>query len=61
MSDWRARAAALAERLAAPDGVEPQWARAFAEVPRHVFVPRFYPDLDAPEVVDGADPHRQWE
>jgi hypothetical protein len=61
MSDWRARATALAERLAALDGVDPQWSRAFAEVPRHVFVPRFYPDLDAPEAIDSADPHRQWK
>lgn len=41
--------------------MDPQWATAFAEVPRQVFVPRFYPDLDAPEVVDGADPDRQEE
>jgi protein-L-isoaspartate(D-aspartate) O-methyltransferase len=51
----------LAEYLAALDGVDPQWAAAFAEVPRHVFIPRFYPDLDPPQIVDGADPHRQEE
>jgi protein-L-isoaspartate(D-aspartate) O-methyltransferase len=51
----------LAERLAALDGVDPQWATAFAEVPRHVFVPRFYPDLDTPEAVDGTDPCRYEE
>ncbi|MGH3753349.1 MAG: methyltransferase domain-containing protein [Pseudonocardiaceae bacterium] len=61
MSDWRLRAAALAGQLAALDGVDPQWVTVFAEVPRHVFVPRFYPDLDAPEVVDGEDPDRQQE
>jgi protein-L-isoaspartate O-methyltransferase len=61
VSDWRQRAAALAGQLAALEGVDPQWVTAFAEVPRHVFVPRFYPDLDAPEAVDGADPDRQQE
>ena len=61
MSDWRQLAAALAGQLAALEGVDPQWVTAFAEVPRHVFVPRFYPDLDAPEAVDGADPDRQQE
>lgn len=43
MSDWRARAATLAAQLGAFDGVDPRWARAFAEAPRHVFVPRFCP------------------
>jgi protein-L-isoaspartate O-methyltransferase len=61
VSDWRQRAAALAGQLAALEGVDPQWATVFAEVARHVFVPRFYPDLDAPEVIDGADPDRQRE
>ncbi|MGH3619005.1 MAG: hypothetical protein ACRDQV_13455, partial [Pseudonocardiaceae bacterium] len=29
---------------------------------RHVFVPRFYPDLyDTPQAIDGADPNRQQE
>lgn len=41
------------------DGVDPRWATAFAEVPRHVFVPRFYPDLDAPEAIEGANPDQQ--
>ena len=59
MSGWRARAAALARQLAALDGVDPQWAMAFAEVPRHVFVPRFYPDLDTPELAISADPDEQ--
>ncbi len=61
MNDWRQRAAALAEPLAARDGVDPQWAVAFAEVPRHVFVPRFYHDLDVPELIDGTDPDQQQE
>ncbi|MGH3869991.1 MAG: hypothetical protein ACRDSR_00500 [Pseudonocardiaceae bacterium] len=61
MSDWRQRAAALARQLAALDGVDPQWATAFAEVPRHLFVPRFYADLDVPEAIDGADPDRRQE
>lgn len=61
MSDWRGRAAELAVALAALDGVDPQWAAAFAEVPRHVFVPRFYPDLDAPEAIDGTNPDRRKE
>jgi protein-L-isoaspartate(D-aspartate) O-methyltransferase len=61
VSEWRHRAAALAGQLGALRGVDPQWVMAFAEVPRHVFVPRFYPDLDTPEAVDGADPDRQEE
>lgn len=59
MSDWRARAAALAATVAAASGVDPQWAAAFAQVPRHVFVPRFYPNLDPPEALDGADPDQR--
>ncbi len=46
-------------QLADRDGVDSQWSAAFADVPRHIFVPRFYPDLNAPEVVDGADPDQR--
>lgn len=56
MRDWGQRAAALAGQLAELDGVDPRWAAVFAEVPRHVFVPRFYPHSDTPQVVDGTDP-----
>jgi protein-L-isoaspartate O-methyltransferase len=59
MSDWRARAATLAAQLGAFDGVDPQWARAFAEAPRHVFVPRFCPNPGTPDIVITADPDRR--
>jgi len=63
MNAWRERANALAGELAATAGIDPQWAAAFADIPRHVFVPRFYHPLsfpDALELVDGTDPnHRQ--
>ena len=61
MSGWRDRATALARELAARNDVDPQWGRAFAQVPRHVFVPRFYSDLDPPEVLDGTNPDQQEE
>jgi methyltransferase of ATP-grasp peptide maturase system len=61
VNDWQERAAALAGHLAALHGVEPPWAAAFATVPRHVFVPRFYPALGTPEAIDGADSDRQNE
>src|SRR6201999_652676 len=56
MSDWGRRVAALAGQLAALDGVDPQWAAVFADVPRHLFVPRFYSDVDGCQVVEGTDP-----
>jgi protein-L-isoaspartate O-methyltransferase len=38
--DWRARAETLTRTLRESDVVKSsQWARAFTEVPRHVFVP----------------------
>ncbi|MGI9000693.1 MAG: methyltransferase domain-containing protein [Pseudonocardia sp.] len=61
------RAAALAAHLSGLDGVDPGWAAAFAHVPRHVFVPAFYPTLDTdgtnpPQLFDGAGPadRQQW-
>lgn len=39
----------------------PEWQRAFAEVPRHVFLPRFYrqtPDLSGWQAID--DRHPEW-
>ncbi|HEX2297311.1 MAG TPA: methyltransferase domain-containing protein [Pseudonocardiaceae bacterium] len=56
MKEWGRRVAALAGQLAALDGVDPQWAAVFADVPRHIFVPRFYSDVDGPQIVDGTDP-----
>jgi protein-L-isoaspartate O-methyltransferase len=46
------RARALADQLAGLPGIDPRWAAVFARVPRHVFVPAFYPTLDT----DGEDP-----
>ncbi|MDQ3576766.1 MAG: methyltransferase domain-containing protein [Actinomycetota bacterium] len=62
MNDWLNRAAALARRVADAPGVDPQWAEAFAEVPRHVFVPRFHPGPDPSSILDASDPgqREQW-
>ncbi len=53
----------LADQLAAMPGIDPAWAAAFAQVPRHVFVPAFYPSLDGeqpPRVVDRAGDLDRW-
>jgi methyltransferase of ATP-grasp peptide maturase system len=43
MSDWRARARALADELTAKGTLSSSaWRRAVAEVPRHEFVPSYY-------------------
>jgi protein-L-isoaspartate O-methyltransferase len=43
MSDWRARARALADELTAKGTLSsPAWQRAVAEVPRHKLVPSYY-------------------
>lgn len=63
MTEWRSRAEALARHLADLPGVDPAWAAMFAQVPRHVFVPRFFRYQSAPpRPVDGADPaqHEEW-
>ena len=56
--DWRQSAGGLADELAAAGVLSPDWRSAFAEVPRHVFVPRFVADG---RVVDRADPARRAE
>jgi methyltransferase of ATP-grasp peptide maturase system len=61
---WQARAAALAATVVA-DGelADPGWAEAFAAVPRHVFVPRFFRRDATRELIaiDGSDPTRRAE
>jgi methyltransferase of ATP-grasp peptide maturase system len=61
---WQARAAALAATVVA-DGelADPGWAEAFAAVPRHVFVPRFFRRDTTRELIaiDGSDPTRRAE
>jgi len=55
--DWRPLAGALVDTLAA-GGVlpEPAWRQAFAETPRHLFVPSFLERSGGTEqVVDGGD------
>jgi protein-L-isoaspartate(D-aspartate) O-methyltransferase len=65
VTDWRSRAEVLARQLGAVPGVDPRWAAVFAEVPRHVFVPRYYRDQQSSQprrLIDGADPaeHDEW-
>ncbi len=64
-TEWRAHAAALADTIVAEERVtDPGWARVFAAVPRHVFIPRFFHrDTTGTLVaIDGSDPARraQW-
>jgi protein-L-isoaspartate(D-aspartate) O-methyltransferase len=55
------RAAALSGYLAGLEGIDPDWAAAFARVPREVFVPAFYPSLHtddpavSPRLCDGSN------
>lgn len=62
--EWQPLAGALADSLAANGELrDPAWRRAFEEVPRHLFVPRFIDlhESGAPDV-DGAVPehHQRW-
>lgn len=51
---WQQRARALADDLAALGVLDLAWREAFEQVPRHVFVPRFYqPDGT---LIEGPDP-----
>jgi protein-L-isoaspartate O-methyltransferase len=51
---WQQRARALANDLTALGVLDLAWREAFEQVPRHVFVPRFYqPDGT---LIDGTDP-----
>jgi len=55
MIDWRPRAQALVQELGVQGHLtDARWIEAFANVPRHVFVPRFYGEDHA--VVDGEVP-----
>lgn len=55
VSDWGRRATALAAALTdAGVLIDPCWRAAIEQIPRHLFVPRFYRDDDT--IVDGADP-----
>jgi methyltransferase of ATP-grasp peptide maturase system len=63
-SEWELLAAQLAAMLAAHGELQdPAWHKAFEQVPRHLFVPRFLDSDDGGErVIDGADAtqHEQW-
>jgi protein-L-isoaspartate(D-aspartate) O-methyltransferase len=65
LRDWRRRAAELAGKLAAEGALpDPAWRRAFEQVPRHVFVPRFWAlnGYNSPDrLVEGADPAQRDE
>ncbi|WP_165975866.1 methyltransferase domain-containing protein [Actinomadura rubrisoli] len=57
LDDWRAHAAALADRLTEQGTItDPAWRQVVAAVPRHVFVPEFYSDDDPPELLTASDP-----
>ncbi|MGH3938985.1 MAG: methyltransferase domain-containing protein [Pseudonocardiaceae bacterium] len=62
--EWEPLAAALAATLVASGELrDPVWRRAFEEVPRHLFVPRFLDfDENGERGIDSAAPeqHRQW-
>jgi methyltransferase of ATP-grasp peptide maturase system len=61
MTDWKAKAVALANELESKGHLtDPKWRAAIEAVPRHVFVPLFY--NDDRNLVDGADPaqHDCW-
>lgn len=54
MTDWKAKAIALADELEAHKHLtDPRWRRAIQEIPRHVFVPQFYDDDG--KLIDSAD------
>ncbi|MGH3832146.1 MAG: hypothetical protein ACRDRS_17150 [Pseudonocardiaceae bacterium] len=58
MTDWKAKAIALADKIEANGHLtDPRWRAAVKAVPRHVFVPRFYDDDR--NLVDGTDPEQQ--
>lgn len=59
------RARTLAAELATLPGIDPGWAEAFDQIPRHLFVPAFYPTLDtngesAPGLVDESTDRDEW-
>ncbi|WP_414942695.1 methyltransferase domain-containing protein [Amycolatopsis sp. cmx-11-51] len=62
--DWQDRSAALADDLiAAGKLTSPQWRAAVENVPRHVFVPRFYLHRDGRMVAlaaDDPDTRQEW-
>ncbi len=64
MIDWESRAAALADRLVASGALtDPDWRDAFAAVPRHAFVPRYWAydeDSRATKLVDRDSDYATW-
>ena len=58
-NEWRDRARRLADQLDSMDVLGAGWRDAFEQVPRHVFVPRYFAGN---ELVDGADSaqHERW-
>ena len=54
---WETCALALAAGLKPEGGLDVEWRQAFAETPRHVFVPKFIDDTaEGGPTVDGNDP-----
>lgn len=66
MIDWRPRATALSTTLTTSGAItDPAWSSTFRDVPRHLFVPRFWAlnEYNAvSHLIDGADPdqHTEW-
>ncbi|HET6288767.1 MAG TPA: methyltransferase domain-containing protein [Amycolatopsis sp.] len=59
LPDWRERSTALAADLAAAGKLNsPQWRAAVENIPRHLFVPRFYRHRDGQMVALAADDPR---
>ncbi|WP_018350925.1 methyltransferase domain-containing protein [Longispora albida] len=59
-NEWRAHSRALAAQLDALGVLEPGWRTAFEDVPRHLFVPRFYRYPDN-ALVSSAEPDLRGE
>jgi methyltransferase of ATP-grasp peptide maturase system len=58
VTDAELAARALAQDLAAAGLVDDAWRAAFEQVPRHLFVPRFYDDDGT--AIDGGDMRAEW-
>ncbi|MGH4022009.1 MAG: methyltransferase domain-containing protein [Pseudonocardiaceae bacterium] len=57
LPDWQRRSRALAARLDATAATtDPGWLTAFTDIPRHMFLPAFYPDGTNGTALDSMNP-----